>query len=305
MFTIFVLTFFLCSLKLPDAQRMQIICCEQLVKPMKVQPKYSFVEDLSTSVVQFEPSPVKKLLWDLDNIKRKRTFEVVTGVGGDSRELPLRMTLSQEHVYDLLKLSIRKRRKSNPVANTAESLEPLVVNRVEPARTPKPLLTLEWQTEQPEEWPAEFQADEPDEDEDNWFTKPAICAFSDLCERTSQLSMQIGHHVPKAAMFLWAQLLQFLSCSKKLLSLEQTEDLGHHRALFREPPRGCYLSVCCKDFSEERGRALAAKKTKRQDTKKNLRRAHGALTQKYYDNTNRKRAMDSKRFQRGCGRRGC
>lgn len=286
------------SITLPDVQGIKIGSCEQVVKPVKLQPKHVLVEDLSTSIIQFEPSPVKQLLWDLENIKRKRTFEFVAGIDGDSGKLPLRTTLSQDHVYDLLKLSIRKRRKFNPVASTDESLEPFVASRVglEPAYIPKPLLALEWRTEQPAEL---------DEDEDRWFSKPTISAISNICERTSQLTSQLRHQVPKAAMFLWAQILQLLSCSKKLLSLENTEEQGRRSALFREPPRGCYLSVCCKDFSEERSRALAEKKTKRQDTKKNLRRAHGALTQKYYDNTNRKRAMDSKRFQRGCGRRGC
>lgn len=282
---------------------MQMISGEHATKPVNPQPKHVFVNDLCTSLVQFEPSPMKKLLWDLDNIKRKRTFEFVAGIDGDSGKLPVHMTLSKDHVYDLVKLSIRKRRKFNPVAKTAESLEPAIVDRA--AYTPEPLLALEWHTEQPEEWPAEFQADESDEVDDKWFTKPTISAFSDICERTSQLTTQLRHQVPRAAMFLWAQILQLLSCSKKLLSVENSEDQGRRSALFREPPRGCYLSVCCKDFSEERSRALAEKKTKRQDTKKNLRRAHGALTQKYYDNTNRKRAMDSKRFHRGCGRRGC
>lgn len=288
-------------------QGIQMISREQVVKPIKLQPSRVFVEDLSTSVVPFEPSPVKKLLWDLDNIKRKRTFEFVAGIDGESGKLPLRMTVSQDHVYDLLKLSVRKRRKFNPVANTAESPESFVLSRVglERVHTPRPLLALEWRTEQPDEWTANFPADESDEVEDMWFTKPALSAFSDICERTSQLTTQLRHQVPRAAMFLWAQILQLLSCSKKLLSLESTEEQGRRGALFREPPRGCYLSVYCKNFSEERSRALAEKKTKRQDTKKNLRRAHGALTQKYYDNTNRKRAMDSKRFQRGCGRRGC
>ena len=279
------------------------------MKSVILQPKQLFVDDLCTSVVQFQPSPVKRLLWDLDNIKRKRAFEFVAGIDGDTGKLPARMTLREDHVYDLVKLSIRKRRRFNAVPKTAESLEPAIVDQacLEPAYTPKPLLALEWRTGQPEEWQAEFQAEESGEvDDTQWFTKPAISAFSDICERTSQLTTQLRHQVPRAAMFLWAQILQLLSCSKKLLSVEtDSEDQGRRRALFREPPRGRYLSVCCKDFIEERSRVLAEKKTKRQDTKKNLRRAHGALTQKYYENTNRKRAMDSKRFHRGCGRKGC
>ena len=283
--------------------------CEQaVIEPINVPPKHVFVEDLSTSVVTFEPSPVKKLLWDLDNIKRKRTFEFVAGMERESENFPLRMTLGQDQVYDLIKLSIRKRRKFHPVANTTESLEPFVVCResLGLAQTPKPLLALEWQPDQAEEWPAEFQADVSDEDEDMWWcTASAIPVFSDICERTSQLTTKLRHQVPRAAMFLWGQIMQLLSCSKKLLCLENTEDPGHGNALSCEPPRGCFLRVCCKDFSEERSRALAEKNTKRQDTKKNLKRAHGALTQKYSDNTNRKRAMDSNRFRKGCGRRGC
>ena len=277
------------------------------IKPINLLSKHVFVEDLSTSVVPLEPSPVKKLLWDLDNIKRKRTFEFVAGMERESGNFPLRMTLGQDQLYDLIKLSIRKRRKFHPVANTTESLEPLVVSResLGPAHTRKPLLALEWRPDQAEEWPAEFQADESDEDEDMWCTAPAVPAFSDICERTLQLTTKLRHQVPRAAMFLWGQIMQLLSCSKRLLCLENTEDPGHGNALSREPPRGCYLSVCCKDFTEERSRALAEKKIKRRDTNKNLRRAHGALTQKSYDNTNRKRAMASNRFHRGCGRRGC
>jgi len=287
----------LSSLDLPNVKGMQMIRSEPIIKSVSPQPKHVLVDDLCTSVVQFQPSPVKRLLWDLDNIKRKRAFEFVAGIDGDSRKLPARMTLREDLVYDLIKVSIRKRRKFNAVAKTAESA---TVDQacLEPAYTPKALLALEWRAE-PEEWPAEFQADDSDEVDDKWFT------FSDICERTSQLTTQLRHQVPRAAMFLWAQILQLLSCSKKLLSVECSEDQGSRGAVFREPPRGRYLSVCCKDFSEERSRALAEKKTKRQDTKKNLRRAHGALTQKYHDNTNRKRAMDSKRFHRGCGRKGC
>ena len=290
---------FLCSLKLPDMQGIQMTGYEPVLEPVKLQPKHVFVEDLSTAVVKYEPSPVKKLLWELDNINRKRTFDFVAEMSSDSSEVPLRMTLNQDHVYDLLKLSIRKKRKFNPVLKTADPLEPFVVSRVvdiEPAHTPKPLLALEWHASEP---------DEDDEGEDKWFMKSKLPVFSELCERTSKLSSQLGHQIPRAAMFLWAQILQLLSCSKRLLSLEGAEDQGHRNAIFREPPRGCYLSACCKDFSEGRGRASAEKKTKRHDTKRNLKRAHGALTQKYYDNTNRKRAMDSKRFQRACGRRGC
>ena len=295
------------SLDLPSVQGMQMIRSEPTIKSVNPQPKHVFVDDLCRSVVQFEPSPVKKLLWDLANIKRKRAFEFVAGIDGDSGKLPVCMTLSDDHVYDLVKLSIRKRRKFNAVAKTTQSQESAIVDQacLEPTHTPEPLLALEWHTGQPEEWPAEFQADESDEVDDKWFTRPAISAISDICERTSQLTTQLRHQVPRAAMFLWAQILQLLSCSKNLLSVENSEDQGRRSALFREPPRSCYLSVCCKDFSEERSRALAEKKTKRQDSKKNLRRAHGALTQKYHDSTNRKRAMDSKRFHRGCGRKGC
>ena len=284
-----------------------MIRSEPTIKSVNSQPKHVFVNDLCTSVVQFEPSPVKKLLWDLDNIKRKRAFEFVAGIDGDFAKLPVRATLSKDHVYDLVKLSIRKRRKFNAVAKTAESLEPAIADRacLEPAYTPEPLLALEWRTGQSEEWPAEFQVDESDEVNDKWFTNPAISAINGICERTSQLTSQLRHQVPRAAMFLWAQILQLLSCSRKLLSVDNSEDQGRRGVLVREPPRGRYLSVCCKHFSEGRSRAMAEKKTKRQDTKKNLRRSHGALTQKYYDNTNRKRAMDSKRFHRGCGRKGC
>lgn len=284
-----------------------MISSKQAIKSVSLQPKHVFVDDVCTSVVQFQPSPVNRLLWDLDNIKRKQDFNFVAGIGGDSYKLPARMTLSENHVYDLVKLSIRKRRKFNAVAKTAESLERAIADRAcpEPAYTPEPLLALEWRTGELEEWQAEIQSDESDEIDDKWFRKPAISAISDICERTAQLTTQLRHQVPRAAMFLWAQILQLFSCSKKVLSVEASEDQGRRSALFREPPRGRYLSVCCQDLIEERSRAAAEKKTKRQDTKKNLRRAHGALTQKYYDNTNRKRAMDSKRFHRGCGRKGC
>ena len=284
-----------------------MISGKQAIKSVSSQPKHALVDDLCTSVVQFQPSPVKRLLWDLDNIKREQDFSFVAGIGGDSCKLPARLTLSKDQVYDLVKLSIRKRRIVNAVAKTAESLEPAIVDDAcpEPAYTPEPLLALEWCTGGLEEWQAEIQSDESHEIDNKWFRKPAISAISDICERTSQLTTQLRHQVPRAAMFLWAQILQLFSCSKKLPSVEASEDQGRRSALFREPPQGRYLSVCCQDLIEERSRAVAEKKTKRQDTKKNLRRAHGALTQKYYDNTNRKRAMDSQRFHRGCGRKGC
>ena len=284
-----------------------MISSKQAIKSVSPQPKHVFVDDLCKSVVQFQPSPVNRLLWDLDNINRKRDFDFVAGIGEDSCKLPACLTLREDHVYDLVKLSIRKRSKFNGVAKTAESLEPAVVESAcpEPAYTPEPLLALEWREGGLGEWQANFKSDESEEVDGKWFTKPTISAISDICERTSQLTTQLRHQVPRAAMFLWAHILQLFSCSKKLLSVEASEDQGHRSALFCEPPRGRYLSVCCKDFSEERSRALAEKKTKRQDTKKNLRRAHGALIQKYYDNTNRKRAMDSNRFHRGSGRKGC
>ena len=262
----------------------------QGIELIKIQPKHALIDDLSTckAVVPFEPSPVKKLLWDLESFTRKRSFEFVGGIG-DERQLPLRMPLSHDHVYDLVQLSIRKRRKFNSVAEVElPCFDPSVVLS-EPARTPVsvPLLALEWKPEQPE---------------GNWFVQPAMSVISDICEITSNL----GRHVPKAAMFLWTQFLQLLSVSKKYLSRKANEDHARGRTeVVREPTRDCYLTLCGKGFIEERSRAFARKKTKRQDTKKNLKRAHAALTQKYHHNANRKRAMDSGRFQRGCGRRGC
>ena len=287
-----------CSLRSPVVQGMQMITCKQVIQPVKLQPKMALIEDLNTctSVVEFKPSPVKKLLWDLDNLTRKRTFEFVAGIG-DQRQLPMRMTLSHDHVYDLVQLSIRKRRKFNANAADLPCLEPSVVSS-ELACTRKPLLALEWEAEQPDEWPADFETSEEDE---SWYVHPAMTVISDICEMTSKL----GHRVPKAAMFLWAQLLQLFSCSKKFLTCEENEEGRGRNEVIREPPQGCYLSTLCRGASEGRTRAVAEKKTKKQVTKKNLKRAHGALIQKSYNSTNRKRAMDFGRFQRACGRRGC
>lgn len=274
------------SLKSPAGMRLKSY--EPGIEPMKLQPKLALVDDLSTckAVVPFESSPVKKLLWDLENLTRKRSFEFVGGIGND-RQPPLRMAVSHDHVYDLVQLSIKKRRKFNSVAEVGLScFDPSVVSS-QPTRTPMPLLALEWEAEKPQE---------------NWFVQPAMSVISDICEMTSRLK----HHVPKAAMFLWTQFLQLLSVSKKYLSRKANEDHARRRSeVVREPTRECYLSLCGKGFSEERSRALARKKTKRQDTKKNLKRANAAMTQKCHHNTNRKRAMGSGRFQRGCGRRGC
>ena len=278
--------------------------CQQVIKPIMQQPTHALIGDLNTckSVVQFEPSPVKKLLWDLNNLTRKRSLELVVGFG-DARQLPPRMTLKHDQVYDLVQMSIRKRCKFNSLAKTADllCLETSVVTS-EPTRTPKPLLALEWKAEQSVELPLDFDFSQEDDEEENWFALPAMSVITEICEMTSKL----GHQVPKAAMFLWAQFMQLLSCSKKYGTCEQTENDARGRSeVIREPSRGCYLSVCCRMFDEERNRALAEKKIKRQDTKKSLKRAHGAITQKYCNSTNRKRAMDLKRFQRGSGRRGC
>ena len=295
------------SLKSPVLQEIHLKSCKQAIKANKLQPKHVFVEDLNTckSLVQFESSPVIKLLQDLDNITRERTFEFVAGIGKE-RQLPLRMILRHDHVYNLIQMSIRKRRKFNSafkVTTELPSPEPSVVSS-EPMCNPKPLLALEWQPEEPEEWPAGFEAlpEDEEEEEERWFAKPAMSLISDICEMTSKL----GHGVPKAAMFLWAQFLQLISCSKKFFSCEQSEDgETNRRDVFLEPPRAGFLRLCCKDFNEERSRAVAVKKIKNQDTKRSLKRAHGALIQRYHHNTNRKRAMDSMRFQRGGGRRGC
>lgn len=293
------------SLNFPDAP-MEISM--PVLEPVKLQPKHAYPKDLCTAVVEFEPSPnATKNLWDSEYIKRKRSFDFVAKIRGDSSEVALRMTLDQDHVCDLLKLSIRKRRKYNPVTSTSDLLAANQVD-AEPAHTPKPLLAIEWQPERLDPPSALMQESDPSEDDegDKWFMRPAVPMFSDLCEKTSQLSSRLGHQIPRAAMFLWAQILQLLSCSKKLLSLKTPEEEGFRNVIFREPHQRGYLrSVSCKDYCEERGRASMQKKTKRHDSKKSLKRAHGALTQKYYHNTNRKRAMDSTKFQGACGRRGC
>ena len=287
--------------------------CEQVFTPTKIQDPNLFVENLNTckSLVKFEPSPVEQFLCDLDKVTRKRTFQFVAGIG-EQRQLPLCFTLTGDHVYDVIQVSLRKRRKSAiditnepSTSQSISSSEPPSSESIassEPASTPKPLLALEWESEQQQEWPADFEALLEDEDEESWFGKPTMSVISDICELTSKL----GNRVPKTAMFLWAQFMHLISCSKKFLSCERSEDQGSNpREVLREPPRGCYLSLYCKDFSEERSRAVADKKTKKQDTKRNLKRTHGALIEKYHNNTNRKRAMDSRRFNRGGGRRGC
>lgn len=254
---------------------------------------------------------MEQFLCDLDKVTRKRTFQFVAGIG-EQRQLPLCFTLTGDHVYDVIQVSLRKRRKSAiditnepSTSQSISSSEPPSSESIassEPASTPKPLLALEWESEQQQEWPADFEALLEDEDEESWFGKPTMSVISDICELTSKL----GNRVPKTAMFLWAQFMHLISCSKKFLSCERSEDQGSNpMEALREPPRGCYLSLYCKDFSEERSRAVADKKTKKQDTKRNLKRTHGALIEKYQNNTNRKRAMDSRRFHRGGGRRGC
>ena len=287
--------------------------CEHVFTPTKIQDPNLFVEDLNTckSLVKFEPSPVEQFLCDLDKVTRKRTFQFVAGIG-EQRQLPLCLTLTGDHVYDMIQVSLRKRRRSAiditnepSISESISSSEPPSSESIaspEPASTPKPLLALEWQPEPQKEWPADFEALLEDEDEESWFGKPTMSVISDICELTSKL----GNRVPKTAMFLWAQFMHLISCSKKFLSCERSEDQGSNpKEVLREPPRGCYLSFYCKDFSEERSRAVADKKTKKQDTKRNLKRTHGALIEKYHNNTNRKRAMDSRRFHRGGGRRGC
>ena len=47
-----------------------MISGKQAIKSVGPQLKHVLVDDLCTSVVQFQPSPVKRLLWDLDNINR-------------------------------------------------------------------------------------------------------------------------------------------------------------------------------------------------------------------------------------------
>ena len=150
-----------------------MISSKQAIKSVSPQPKHVFVDDLCKSVVQFQPSPVNRLLWDLDNINRKRDFDFVAGIGEDSCKLPACLTLREDHVYDLVKLSIRKRSKFNGVAKTAESLEPAVVESAcpEPAYTPEPLLALEWREGGLGEWQANFKSDESEEVDGKWFTK--------------------------------------------------------------------------------------------------------------------------------------
>lgn len=290
---------------------------EPVLEPVKLQPKQALIENLSTAIVKFEPSPMDKLLWDLQDIKRERSFDFLAKVRSDSCEVPLRMTVTQGNVCD--RLSIRKRRKFNPVISTSDLLAVSQVDS-EHAHTPKPLLAIEWQPERSnhesvmqesvenhhESVIQESDRSEDDEGDDKWFMRPALPMFSDLCEKTSQLSAKLGHQIPRAAMFLWAQILQLLSCSKRLLSLKSAVEQVRPNAIIREPPQSRFLrSVSRKDYCEERVRASVEKRTKRHDTKKNLKRTHRALTQKYLNDNNRKRAMDSKRFQGACGRRGC
>lgn len=308
---------FLCSLKSPDTLGMQMENPEPVLEPVKLQPKQALIENLSTAIVKFEPSPMNKLLWDLQDIKRERRFDFLAKVRSDSCEVPLRTTVTQGNVCD--KLSIRKRRKFNPVISTSDLLAVSQVDS-EHAHTPKPLLAIEWQPERSnhesvmqesvenhhESVIQESDRFEDDEGDDKWFMRPALPMFSDLCEKTSQLSAKLGHQIPRAAIFLWAQILQLLSCSKRLLSLKSAVEQVRPNAIIREPPQSRFSrSVSCKDYCEERVRASVEKRTKRHDTKKNLKRTHRALTQKYLNDNNRKRAMDSKRFQGACGRRGC
>nr|XP_058945329.1 uncharacterized protein LOC131773365 [Pocillopora verrucosa] len=294
------------SLKSPDTLGMQMENPEPVLEPVKLQPKQALIENLSTAIVKFEPSPMNKLLWDLQDIKRERSFDFLAKVRSDSCEVPLRTTVTQGNVCD--RLSIRKRRKFNPVISTSDLLAVSQVDS-EHAHTPKPLLAIEWQPERSNHESSVIQESdrsEDDEGDDKWFMRPALPMFSDLCEKTSQLSAKLGHQIPRAAIFLWAQILQLLSCSKRLLSLKSAVEQVRPNAIIREPPQSRFSrSVSCKDYCEERVRASVEKRTKRHDTKKNLKRTHRALTQKYLNDNNRKRAMDSKRFQGACGRRGC
>ena len=266
---------------------MKFKSCKQVIAPVKLQSTHSLIDDLSTcrTVVPFEASPANKLLLDLNNLTQKRHFEFVAEIG-DKRQLPLRMTLNNDHVYDLIQVSVRKRHSFNKYSKVElPSIESPVVCS-EPKSISVPLLALEWEEEQSEE---------------DYYTQPAMSVINDICEMTSRM----GHRVPKVAMYLWTQFVQLLSCSKRYLTSHQNDDCARGRTeVLREPTRDCYLRLCYKGLSEENSQAIAEKKTKRKDTKKNLKRANAVTTQKYYHNTNRKRAMDCRRFQRGCGRRG-
>lgn len=268
---------------------MKFKSCNQVLEPVKLQSTLSLIDDLNTcrTIVPFEASPGKKLVLDLDNLTQKREFEFVAVIGDCKRQLPLRMTLKKDHVHDLIQVSVRKRLSFNKFAKVElPSIEPPVVCS-EPKSISVPLLALEWEEEQTAE---------------NCFTQPAMAVISDICEMTSRL----GQRVPKVAMYLWTQFVQLLSCSKRYLTSHQNDDCARGRTeVFREPTRDSYLTLCGKGLSEEDSRIVAEKKTKRKDTKKNLKRANAVVTQKHYHNTNRKRAMDCRRFQPGCGRRGC
>lgn len=273
---------------------------------MKLQSKHAhwLLDDLNTckSVVKYEPSPVKELLCDLQNFTRKRSFDFAAKIG-DARQQPVARTVDEGEMCRLIDLSLRKRSKSNSTVKLDLPCVgcPVVVS--EPKPSPVPLLALEWveqQQQQCESQTNDHESQQHDEDS-NWLRQPAISMICDICEMTSQ----IGHRVPKVAVFLWAQFMQLLSRGRKYLCRKQDDDNARDNTeITREPTRECYFALSCKDFSENKNRAVAEKKTKRHDTKKTMKRAHAAMVQMHSHNTNRKRAMNCAKFRRENGRRG-
>ncbi|XP_068671062.1 uncharacterized protein [Montipora foliosa] len=280
----------------------QVGRCTQVIEPMKLHSKHAhwLVDDLNTckSLVKYDPSPLIQLLSDLKNLNRKQSLELVVRMG-DALQEPLCVTVAKDHVCKFVK----NRPKSNSLAKFEVPCadHPVVIS--EPTRNPVPLLALEWIGQQQDEEPADYEKIQQNGEKCNWLAQPAISVISDICEMTSR----IGYRVPQVAIFLWAQLLQFLSCSRKYFCRKQEPEVHSNgrTEITGEPKCDCYLTLLSKGFSEDKCRAAAEKKTKRQDTKKNLKRAHAAMVQKHCCNTNRKRAMDCARFRQGNGKRGC
>ena len=295
---------FFCSLKFPVA--IQVESCKQVIEPMKLQTGHAhrLLDDLNTckSVVKYESSPVKELLCDLQNFTRKRSFDFVAKIG-DAQQQPVTLAVDKDEMCRLDDISLRKRSKSNSTIKFELPFvdPPVVVS--EPKPSPVPVLALEWVEQQQEDESQTNDHESQQHDEDsNWLQQPPISMICDLCEMTSK----IGHRVPKVAVFLWAQFMQFLSRGRKFLCRKQDDNnaLNNHE-ITREPTRECYIASSSKDFIENKNRAVAEKKTKRHDTKKTLKRAHAAMVQMHSHNTNRKRAMNCAKFRRENGRRCC
>ena len=218
--------------------------------------------------------------------------EAVYGLNGRD-SLPVHMALNESHLNKLGWLFIEEKRCClglNEMLRPEYALQfetsVVYLAHVQPR---KALLALEWEQSRPDV---------------KWYSQPVISVFSDFCLRTSQLRQ----HMPQATLILrvlWTQFLQLLSFGKDLLCCSHAEDQRSHNALQPVTVGKYHVTTHGEEFCDGRNRALREKKTGTQDTKKNLRRAYGAQTQKYFAHRNRRRAMECNRLNRGTGRRGC